>query len=242
VFALPFEQDFTLIGTTDSDFVGDVATPVPSLQEINYLCEAANMYFREPVRPVDVVWAFAGIRSLYDDGAVDPEDVTRDYVLDLDEAFRLAPLLTVYGGKITTYRRLAEAALAKLAHFFAMTGAWTAQVSLPGGDFNPKDLQSVIAEVARRWPFLSENHARRLVSAYGTRVDRVIGTAKSMDDLGVRFGVDLTAAEVRYLMQQEWAQTPDDILWRRSKLGLQVSRDDQEGLSRLMVSSLGATG
>jgi glycerol-3-phosphate dehydrogenase len=132
--------------------------------------------------------------------------------------------------------------LAKLEHFFAMGRAWTAQAPLPGGDFNPQDLTNVIVDVARRWPFLSENHARRLVSAYGTRVDRVIGAAKSMDDLGMRFGVDLTAAEVRYLMQHEWAETPDDILWRRSKLGLRLSREDQEALSRLMVSSLGATG
>jgi glycerol-3-phosphate dehydrogenase len=242
VFALPFEQDFTLIGTTDNDFIGDVATPIPSMQEINYLCEAANMYFREPVRPVDVVWAFSGIRSLYDDGAVNADDVTRDYVLALDEGFRVAPLLTVYGGKITTYRRLAEAALTKLAHFFALGRAWTAQAPLPGGDFNPKDRESVIADVARRWPFLSDNHARRLVSAYGTRVDRIIDGAKSMDDLGVRFGVDLTAAEVRYLMREEWAETPDDILWRRSKLALRLSREDQEALSRFMVSSLGATG
>jgi glycerol-3-phosphate dehydrogenase len=242
VFALPFEQDFTLIGTTDNDFIGDVATPIPSMQEINYLCEAANMYFREPVRPVDVVWAFSGIRSLYDDGAVNADDVTRDYVLALDEGFRVAPLLTVYGGKITTYRRLAEAALAKLAHFFAMDRAWTAQAPLPGGDFNPKDRESMIADVARRWPFLSDSHARRLVSAYGTRVDRIIDGAKSMDDLGVRFGFDLTAAEVRYLMREEWAETPDDILWRRSKLALRLSREDQEALSRFMVSSLGATG
>ena len=242
VFALPFEQDFTLIGTTDNDFIGDVATPIPSMQEINYLCEAANMYFREPVRPVDVVWAFSGIRSLYDDGAVNADDVTRDYVLALDEGFRVAPLLTVYGGKITTYRRLAEAALTKLAHFFALGRAWTAQAPLPGGDFNPKDRESMIADVTRRWPFLSDNHARRLVSAYGTRVDRIIDGAKSMDDLGVRFGVDLTAAEVRYLMREEWAETPDDILWRRSKLALRLSREDQEALSRFMVSSLGATG
>ena len=111
-----------------------------------------------------------------------------------------------------------------------------------GGDFNPKDRESVIADVARRWPFLSDNHARRLVSAYGTRVDRIIDAAKSMDDLGVRFGVDLTAAEVHYLMREEWAETPDDILWRRSKLALRLSREDQEALSRFMVSSLGATG
>jgi glycerol-3-phosphate dehydrogenase len=242
VFALPFEQDFTLIGTTDAEFSGDPATPVPSLQDIIYLCDAANMYFRESIQPVDVVWAFAGIRSLYDDGAAEPDDVTREYVLALDEGLGVAPLLTVYGGKITTYRRLAEAALAKLGPIFASGATWTARAPLPGGDFDPKDLPSVIADVGRRWPFLSDNHARRLVCAYGTRVDRIIGAAKSMDDLGTRFGADLTAAEVRYLMQQEWAETPDDILWRRSKFGLRLSPEEREGLSRFMVSSLGATG
>jgi glycerol-3-phosphate dehydrogenase len=241
VFALPFEQDFTLIGTTDADFAGDPATPIPSMQEIAYLCEAANAYFREPIRPVDVVWAFSGIRSLYDDGAEKPDDVTREYVLALDEGSGVAPLLTVYGGKITTYRRLAEAALAKIGHFFAMRPAWTAQAPLPGGNFNPKDLPRMITETGRRWPFLSENHGRRLVLAYGTRVDRIIGAARTADDLGMRFGADLTAAEVRYLMQQEWAETADDILWRRSKLGLRVSREEREVLSRYMVSSLGAT-
>ena len=242
VFALPFERDFTLIGTTDGDFVGDPATPVPSIREITYLCDAANMYFREPVRPVDVIWAFAGIRSLYDDGAEKPDDVTREYVLGLDEPVRMAPLLTVYGGKITTYRRLAEAALGKLAHFFAARRPWTARAPLPGGDFDPADLQGVMADAQRRWPFLSETHAQRLVLAYGTRIDRVIGPAKSMDELGMCFGVDLTAAEVRYLMQHEWAETPDDVLWRRSKLGLRLSREEREALTRFMVGALGATG
>jgi glycerol-3-phosphate dehydrogenase len=242
VFALPFEQDFTLIGTTDAEFSGDPATPVPSLQDITYLCDAANMYFRESIQPVDVVWAFAGIRSLYDDGAAEPDDVTREYVLALDKGLGVAPLLTVYGGKITTYRRLAEAALAKLGPIVASGGTWTARAPLPGGNFDPKDLPSVIADVGRRWPFLSDNHARRLVCAYGTRVDRIIGAAKSMDDLGTRFGADLTGAEVRYLMQQEWAETPDDILWRRSKFGLRLSPDEREALSRFMVSSFGATG
>jgi glycerol-3-phosphate dehydrogenase len=241
VFALPFEQEFTLIGTTDADFVGDPATPVPSVQEIAYLCEAANRYFREPIQPVDVVWAFSGVRSLYDDGAERPDDVTREYVLALDEGFRLAPLLSVYGGKITTYRRLAEAALSKLGHFFAAQRPWTAQAPLPGGEFDPRDLSAVVTDASRRWPFLSEQHVKRLVSAYGMRVDRILGKAKKMDDLGRRFGADLTAAEVRYLMQQEWAETADDVLWRRSKIGLRLSREDREALSQFMVNSVGGS-
>jgi glycerol-3-phosphate dehydrogenase len=241
VFALPFEQDFTLIGTTDADFDGDPATPVPSLHEINYLCEVVNAYFRESIRPVDVVWAFSGIRSLYDDGAEKPDDVTREYVLALDEGFRLAPLLTVYGGKITTYRRLAEAALAKLGHFFAMGPPWTAHAPLPGGDFDPNDVSRIVADVVRRWPFLAEGHARRLVAAYGTRVERILAAAKSIDDLGPTFGANLTAAEVRYLMQEEWAETSDDILWRRSKFGLRLSKAEREALAQFMTHSLGAT-
>jgi glycerol-3-phosphate dehydrogenase len=237
VFALPFERDFTLIGTTDADFVGDPTTSTPTLNEIAYLCDVANVYFRKPVRPSDVVWAFSGVRSLYDDGAEAADDVTREYVLALEEGFRLAPLLTVYGGKITTYRRLAEAALAKINHFFAPGPAWTAHAQLPGGDFDPGDLDAVIGDVARRWPFLGDQSTRRLVCAYGTRVDRVIGAAKSMDDLGARFGADLTAAEVRYLVEQEWAETADDVLWRRTKLGLRVSREDQDALGRYIVSA-----
>jgi glycerol-3-phosphate dehydrogenase len=232
VFALPFERDFTLIGTTDADFVGDPAAPTPTLQEITYLCDVANAYFRDPIGPADVVWAFSGVRSLYDDGAAKADDVTREYVLALDDAHRLAPLLTVYGGKITTYRRLAEAALAKIGHFFAAGPAWTSQARLPGGDFNPEHLQTMVNDVVRRWPFVTESNARRLVDAYGTRLDRILGSAKTIDDLGARFGVDLTAAEVRYLVQHEWAETADDVLWRRTKLGLSVSPADKEALTR----------
>jgi glycerol-3-phosphate dehydrogenase len=242
VFALPFAQDFTLIGTTDAEFAGDPAAPVPTMREITYLCEAANDYFRERIRPADVVWAYSGIRSLYDDGAKNPDDISRDYVLALDHKPRHAPLLTVYGGKITTYRRLAEAALAKLRSALAARPPWTARAPLPGGDFDPGERESVIATFAKRWPFLSENHVERLVSAYGTRAERIVGAAKSMNDLGERFSGDLTAAEVRYLMQNEWAETPDDVLWRRSKLGLRSTREDREALSRFMVSALGEIG
>jgi len=240
VFALPFQRDFTLIGTTDADFVGDPAAPTPTLQEISYLCDVANAYFREPIAPADVLWAFSGVRSLYDDGAAKADDVTREYVLALDEGFRLAPLLTVYGGKITTYRRLAEAALAKIGHFFAAGPAWTSWRRLPGGDFSPEDLQSMIKDTMQRWPFVTESHARRLVNAYGTRLDRVLGSAKRIDDLGTRFGSDLTAAEVSHLVKHEWAETADDVLWRRTKLGLKVSRDDREALSRYIASVFGA--
>ncbi len=223
VFAIPFQRDFTLIGTTDSSFTGDPAAVAPAGDEIVYLCGAMNEYFRAAVSPADVVWAFAGVRSLYDDGAGKPQDIGREYTLTLDERFGEAPLLQVYGGKITTYRRLAEDVLDRLAHFFPRSQRWTAQGSLPGGDFAYDGLDALVAQTLRRWPFLSDGHARRLTRAYGTRVENVLKDASGIDDLGQRFGADLTAAEVRYLMEQEWARTADDVLWRRSKLGLRFS-------------------
>ncbi len=239
VFAIPYEHDFTMIGTTDLDFKGDPGAVAPSADEVIYLCKAVNIYFREQIGPEQVVWAFAGVRSLYDDGSRDPEDLTRDYVLDLEEPFHEASLLTIYGGKITTYRRLAEHAMDKIAHFFAPRRAWTAKLPLPGGDFAPRDIDSRIAQAQARWPFLTPYNAARLVHAYGTRIDRVLGSARSVDDLGPRFGADLTAAEVRYQMQHEWAMTADDVLWRRTKLGLRVTADEREALARFMAETVG---
>jgi glycerol-3-phosphate dehydrogenase len=235
VFAIPFQRDFTLIGTTDGAFTGDPSTVIPTGAEIEYLCSIINEYFRTEIGAADVVWAYAGVRSLYDDGAGKPEDIGRDYTLMLDERYGEAPVLTVYGGKITTYRRLAEEALAKLSHFFPRSRPWTAQSPLPGGDFVYDGIATLIERTQRTWKFLTSEHARRLVSAYGTRVDRVLGDAKSLDDLGMRFGAGLTAAEVRYLMTKEWAQTADDVLWRRSKLGLRFSDAQREALDRFMA-------
>jgi glycerol-3-phosphate dehydrogenase len=198
-----------------------------------------NIYFRDPVGPERVVWAFAGVRSLYDDGSRDPEDLTRDYVLDLEEPFHEAPLLTIYGGKITTYRRLAEHAMDKISHFFVPRRPWTAKLPLPGGDFAPKEIGSRVAQAQATWPFLTPYNAARLVHAYGTRLDRVLGSARTLDDLGPRFGADLTAAEVRYQMQHEWAMTADDVLWRRTKLGLRVSVEQREALARFMAETIG---
>jgi glycerol-3-phosphate dehydrogenase len=241
VFALPFAQDsedrgFTLIGTTDEDFASDLDAVAPSAGEVLYLCRSVSEYFREAVSPVDVVWAFAGVRSLYDDGAGKPEDVTRDYHLTLSEHFGIAPLLTVYGGKITTYRRLAETAMARMAHFFLGRPPWTAKAPLPGGDMAWDGVETMVARAQRTWPFLGEGEARRLVRAYGTRLERVLGAAKSRADLGPWFG-ELSAAEVRHLMANEWARQPDDVLWRRSKLGLRLSRDEKAALAGFMELS-----
>jgi glycerol-3-phosphate dehydrogenase len=240
VFAIPFERDFTLIGTTDQAFAGDPGTVLPNGEEIDYLCGVANEYFRTPIGAADVVWAFAGVRSLYDDGARKPQDIGRDYTLILDERFGEAPVLTVYGGKITTYRRLAEDALRRLSHFFPRSRPWTAPSPLPGGDFVYDGIETLVERTRRTWRFLAEDHARRLVRAYGTRVERVLEQATSLDDLGLNFGADLTAAEVRYLMTKEWAQTADDVLWRRSKLGLRLSAEQTAVLDRYMAQAVGA--
>jgi glycerol-3-phosphate dehydrogenase len=236
VFALPFADDFTLIGTTDENFVGDLKSPAPDPDEITYLCGVANEYFRDRLSPDELVWSFSGVRALYDDGANKPEDVTRDYVLELDAPYREAPLLTVYGGKITTYRRLAEAAMAKISHFFESRPAWTAGTTLPGGDFAPESFDALVAGFIARWPFLSEPHARRLARSYGTRAERILGEAESLDDLGPRFAGDLTGAELRYLFENEWAQGADDVLWRRSKLGLKATAEERDEIDRFLAS------
>jgi glycerol-3-phosphate dehydrogenase len=239
VFALPFAQEFTLIGTTDETFAGDLNAPAPDAQEVRYLCDVVNAYFRDKVTPEEVVWSFSGVRPLLDDGAGRPEDVTRDYRLELEGKQGRAPLLTVYGGKITTYRRLAEAALEKVAAHLACGPAWTAGSHLPGGDFPPDGFGAQVSETMQRWPFLGEPHARRLTHAYGRRVERVLADAKSMHDLGSRFTADLTEAEVRYLVEQEWAEAADDVLWRRSKLGLTATPEERLALTRTIAELRG---
>ena len=183
VFALPFAEDFTLIGTTDEPFVGNLDAVAPGADEVIYLCRAVNEFFRARVEPHQVVWAFAGVRSLYDDGHGKVEDVTREYHLTLDERYRVAPLLTVYGGKITTYRRLAEDALGKLAHLFQLHRAFTATTPLPGGDFRWDAIEDRVAQTREAWPFLAEAEAWRLVRAYGTRVERILAGAKAREDI-----------------------------------------------------------
>lgn len=239
VFALPFADEFTLIGTTDENFIGDLNAVATDPREILYLCDVANTYFRDKVTPDEVVWSFSGVRPLIDDGSRKPEDVTRDYDLVLDKPYGKAPLLTIYGGKITTYRRLAEAAMEKIGTYFAARPAWTANSRLPGGDFPADGFYEQLAQTIGRWPFLSEPHARRLTRAYGTRVDRVLGNAQSMQDLGPRFAGDLTAAELRYLMIEEWAETADDVLWRRTKLGLKATAEERLAIARFMAEAGG---
>jgi glycerol-3-phosphate dehydrogenase len=231
-FAIPYEQDFTLIGTTDDDYVGDPARVEASEAEETYLREAVSAYLRQPIQPGDVVWRYAGVRPLRDDGATKAQETTRDYVLELEGK---PPLLSVFGGKITTHRRLAEAAMARLAPFFpGLPGDWTAAAALPGGDF-PWDGVAALREATQhRYAFLPENTVHRLVRGYGTLVPSVLGDATRMEDLGVRFGADLTEREVAWLRTAEWARSAEDVLWRRSKLGLRFSADEAAALGRWM--------
>jgi glycerol-3-phosphate dehydrogenase len=241
VFAIPYEGDFTLIGTTDRDYGGDPVQVSATAAEITYLCEAASAAFAQTLRAGDVVWSYGGVRPLYDDGVSEAKAASRDYVLELDAPEGGAPLLSIIGGKITTYRRLAEAALAQLArHLPARQGlpaGWTGRTSLPGGDFAPEALPEIAAGLARSYPFLERAHVLRLVGAYGTRAERMLGKARSALDLGRQFGATLTEAEVRYLIDQEWAVTAEDVLWRRSKLGLRLSGEEVAQLSAFMGES-----
>ena len=234
IFAIPYETDFTLIGTTDADHTGDAAKVEATDDEVAYLCAAASEYFTAAVEPKDVVWRFAGVRPLLDDGSSQAQEATRDYVLTLDAPGDLAPGLSVFGGKITTYRRLAEAVLEKIAPHIgiAQTPSWTADKALPGGDL--ADLDAFIDALGLRFPFLAAEQTRRLAMAYGTRVDEVLGEATCLEDLGQDFGAGLHEREVRYLIAVEWARTAEDVLWRRSKLGLRMPPDGQEVLAAFM--------
>lgn len=230
VFAIPYEHDFTLIGTTDIDFEGDPAEVSITEAETAYLCQAVSEYFAKAVVPGDVVHSFAGVRPLYDDHAKTASSATRDYVLELED--EAPPLLSVFGGKITTYRRLAETALAKLRPFYPEMGpSWTAHAPLPGGDFPVGQVEQQIEALLDARPELSVPHARRLVRAYGTRAEQVLDALPG-GGLGECFGADLYECEAAYLVDREWAMTPEDILWRRTKLELHTDHKTRERLTR----------
>jgi glycerol-3-phosphate dehydrogenase len=240
-FAIPYEQDYTLIGTTDQDYKGDPAEVKITEAEIDYLCAGASEYFREPVTRADMVWSYSGVRPLYDDGATKAQEATRDYTLKADGADGEPQLLNIFGGKITTFRRLAESMLELIENAIGTRGkAWTAGATLPGGDFDRNGYDAQVAKVLRQYSFLAETHARRLVRLYGTRAGTILGKATSMADLGTVFGGDLTAAEVHYLMVAEWAREPEDVLWRRTKLGLKLDAAGTEALGVYMESQRGA--
>ncbi len=222
IFAIPYESDFTLIGTTDVDVDGEPGPAGISDEEIRYLCDAAGRYFRKPIGRDDVVWDYSGIRPLYDDASNSASKVTRDYKLDLDTRDG-APVLSVYGGKITTFRKLAEESVDMLGKELGIRdGDWTETAPLPGGDFADADFGAFLAAMRERYPWMDAALLHDYCRNYGTRIERLVGEARSMDGLGEHFGGHLYAAEVRYLIAEEWARAADDILWRRSRKGLHV--------------------
>ncbi len=226
VFVLPYEQVFSLIGTTDLGFDGDPAAAAITADETAYLTAAVGDYFKTRIGPEDVVWSYAGVRPLHDDEAENPSAVTRDYVLELDtdSADGAAPLLSIYGGKITTYRRLAEQAVDHLERFFPGIGPpWTEAAVLPGGDFPNGDFATLLADLGARYPGLSRDYLASLARRHGSLATAVLGDALDIRDLGTDFGAGLHAREIDYLVANEWAVTADDILWRRSKCGLHMN-------------------
>jgi glycerol-3-phosphate dehydrogenase len=232
VFAIPYEQRFTLIGTTDVPYTGDPAAVAIAPEEEEYLLGVARSFFASPPSRADIVWSFAGVRPLYDDAATDPSEVTRDYRFELGAGDGAPPLLTVLGGKLTTYRRLAEAALAELAPHLRVRGvvmgpAWTAAAPLPGGDVGEGGFKGLLARLARERPGFEPAFLAVLARRYGTLVDEVLEGARSMADLGSDLGGGLTEREVSYLGDREWARTPEDVLWRRTKCGLRMTAEQR---------------
>ncbi|MDZ4275774.1 MAG: glycerol-3-phosphate dehydrogenase [Erythrobacter sp.] len=236
-FAIPYEQDFTLIGTTDVDHTAGLDEVRASADEIAYLCAGASEYFRTPITPDDVVWTYSGVRPLVDDGSGRPEAATRGYRFELDGGGGEAPLLSVFGGKITTYRHLAAEAIERLAPLCpALDGPeWTHGAPLPGGDFGRDEAQAKAHELAAAYPFIGPQQAARLIRLYGTRAWAILGAATNPADLGEDFGHGLTAAEVDYLIDTEWARTAEDVLWRRTKLGLHFTPEETARLAQYIT-------
>jgi glycerol-3-phosphate dehydrogenase len=238
VFAIPYEHDFTLLGTTDVDYHNDPAQVRIDADEISYLCALANRYFKQQLAPADVVWSYSGVRPLLKDESSDPMSVTRDYALELDRT--PAPLLSVFGGKITTYRKLSEDAVNMLGGVLGNTApAWTQSATLPGGDVPEGSFAVFLRTLERRYSWLPGNVRRRYAHAYGTRITRVLGDAVRLSDLGAEVLPQLYERELEYLCRQEFARTSEDILWRRSKLGLHYLKLDSSALTRWLERHAG---
>jgi len=242
VFIIPFQQEFSLIGTTDVP-VDDYDMPHIAADEIDYLCSIANAYLARGIAVADIVWTYSGVRPLYDDGADDPSAITRDYVLQLDAADGRAPLLSVFGGKITTYRKLAEHALGQLRSFFPqMRADWTHRQPLPGGDLPSGGLAAYERALVARYSGLPAGLLAALARRHGTRTPGVLGDARTPADLGAHFGHTLYAAEVDYLVAQEWASDTDDVLWRRTKCGLHLTAAQTAAVAAHLRARRGAGG
>jgi glycerol-3-phosphate dehydrogenase len=229
IFMIPYGDLHTLVGTTDIPVAGGYAQPEAGADEVEYMCRAVNRYLLRPARPQDVVWKYSGVRPLYDDGSADPSAVTRDYTLRVDDDAGAAPVLSVFGGKITTFRRLAEQALHLLApHFPAMSGAWTATSPLPGSDF--ADREQAQRELFERYPRLPAEVLRQVFRRHGARAADVLGDG----DVGEHYGAGLTERELRHFVAHEWAHSAEDVLWRRSKAGLHLDEGQRARVARAM--------
>jgi len=239
VFAIPYERDFTLIGTTDLDFKGDPHGIKISEDETQYLLAAATEYFEKPVTWQDIVWTYAGVRPLFDDHASKAQEATRDYVLRTEGDAKTGAVVNVFGGKLTTHRRLSEEALGHIEKVLGRKGKpWTKGSKLPGGEFGPKEFDTQVERLNELYPSLPDRLLRRLARQFGTRAATLLGSAKRMEELGEMFGADLTQREVDYLVDNEWARTADDILWRRTKLGLRVGLGDKARLDTYLQGRL----
>ena len=238
VFVIPWLQQYSMIGTTDVEYKGDPAKARCSEEEKDYLCESVNQYFQTSVSREDIIWNFAGVRSLCEDESDSPQAITRDYTMELQDEAGKAPLLSIFGGKLTTYRKLGEAAVTRMATYFpGMSGAWTAHNTLPGGEqFNT--VSAFSEKLLTTHPWLTRSMAERYSESYGSLVFRLLGSAKCIEDLGQDFGAELFAAEVDYLIVNEWAYSPEDILWRRSKLGILFSSRQKDILADYLLNRL----
>ncbi|GGY68687.1 glycerol-3-phosphate dehydrogenase [Marinobacter zhanjiangensis] len=241
VFVIPYEDHFSLVGTTDVDYEGNPAEATISDEETDYLMAIVNHYFRHQLTPEDVVWSYSGVRPLMDDEEGSAQKASRDYSFEVDAPDGKTPLLSVFGGKLTTFRKLSEAATDRLCQFFPSAGGhWTRTAVLPGGDFD--DHPQLQAALQKRYPWLPELLVSRLVRCYGTDSYRLLGASESLDDLGQHFLGTLYQREVQYLVRHEWAVTAEDILWRRTKQGLYATRRDVETLDRWLQSQQELTG
>ncbi|HEV7233052.1 MAG TPA: FAD-dependent oxidoreductase, partial [Sphingorhabdus sp.] len=239
-FAIPYEDDFTLVGTTDADHQGPLDNITATPDEIAYICKSARAYFKQDMTPADVIWSYAGVRPLVDDGSGKPETASRGYHFDVDtDDTGGAPMLSVFGGKITTYRHLAESAIGKLSAFLPILSGpgWTLGKPLPGGSFPLDGRAAVGASLQADYPFIDPRLTQRLVRSYGLLARIWLTDAKQLADLGAHFGHGLYQSEVDHLIDREWARSADDILWRRSKLGLRFSADETARLQSYVLAA-----
>ncbi|MGB6977127.1 MAG: glycerol-3-phosphate dehydrogenase [Gammaproteobacteria bacterium] len=241
IFVIPFDERFILIGTTEVGYQGDPANATISPEEIAYLCTAVNRYFSHQIQIQDVIWSYAGVRPLQGTEQQQLGKVSRDYKLELNTAQRHAPLLSIFGGKITTYRRLAEHVLKLLQTYFPHMGPeWTAATPLPGGDIKGANFENFCQQFSTKYSWLPPSLAYRYAHSYGTRAALFLKNAQSIADLGQPIAMGLYQQEIQYLVENEWALTADDILWRRTKLGLLFSKTDKNNLIKYLTQMLPA--